>query len=126
MKIHRLLASECVVGDNHVSGKQAKTASVICDTCGSATQPDTVSITMWSTRGWVVIEDVDAMICSACQEQYYSEETKNRLLDLSGNGFPNNRVRREITVPVFSLSESKSPDTEDSKMVEKSAARSET
>lgn len=84
-----------------------ETALYNCSACGGRTSPDTVSITMWTNRGWAIVEDIDARICVDCHEQFYSEESKGKLLQLSGNGFPDHRVIREITVPVYSLDETK-------------------
>jgi hypothetical protein len=58
---------------------------------------------MWRDDRLVVVEDVPARICEACQEQYYDEETSAGILRLVNAGFPQHEAVREITVPVFSL-----------------------
>jgi len=85
--------------------KNKGSARVTCSTCGSATRADEVSLSMWSGIGLVVIENIPARICDYCEEQFYDEKTQARILELSGNGFPDRQKVREITVPVYSLLE---------------------
>lgn len=62
-----------------------------------------VDVTMTSSRGLVVIEDVPVNICEKCQEQYYDEDVSMKLQKLISRGFPKNEVVREIVVPVYTL-----------------------
>ena len=58
---------------------------------------------MWNGDRLVVIENVPARICVGCQEQYYDADIGEEILRLSGEGFPQAKVVREISVPVFHL-----------------------
>jgi YgiT-type zinc finger domain-containing protein len=78
-------------------------AATTCGTCGKATIEKVVQVTMWSGDRLVVIEDVPARICLGCQEQYYDADTGEEILRLSGEGFPREKMVREVTVPVFRL-----------------------
>jgi YgiT-type zinc finger domain-containing protein len=51
----------------------------------------------------VVIEDIPALVCSGCNEQFYDDRTVVVLDLLRGNGFPLKEAREEIRVPVFSF-----------------------
>lgn len=51
----------------------------------------------------VVIEDIPALVCSGCNEQFYDDRTVVVLDLLRGNGFPVEDAREEIRVPVFSF-----------------------
>jgi YgiT-type zinc finger domain-containing protein len=51
----------------------------------------------------VVIEDIPALVCSGCNEQFYDDRTAVVLDLLRGNGFPAESAREEIRVPVFSF-----------------------
>ena len=51
----------------------------------------------------VVIEDIPALVCSGCNEQFYDDRTVVVLDLLRGNGFPLEEAREEIRVPVFSF-----------------------
>jgi YgiT-type zinc finger domain-containing protein len=74
-----------------------------CGACAGETLERRVQVTMWRDDRLVVVEDVPARICEACQEQYYDEETSGGILRLVNAGFPQHEAVREITVPVFSL-----------------------
>jgi YgiT-type zinc finger domain-containing protein len=50
-----------------------------------------------------VVEDIQAMVCDVCMEQYYDEEVTDAIRRLTEEGFPSAKVTREILVPVFSL-----------------------
>lgn len=58
---------------------------------------------MWNGDRLVVIENVPARICEGCQEQYYDADIGEEILRLAGEGFPQAKVVREISVPVFQL-----------------------
>jgi YgiT-type zinc finger domain-containing protein len=51
----------------------------------------------------VVVEDVPALVCGACHEQFYDDRTMVVLDLMRGDGFPPEKARRELTVPVFSF-----------------------
>lgn len=78
-------------------------AATTCSGCGKPTTEKIVQVTMWNGNRLVVIEDVPARICEGCQEQYYDADVGEEILRLSGEGFPKEKMVREITVPVFQL-----------------------
>jgi YgiT-type zinc finger domain-containing protein len=51
----------------------------------------------------VVIEDIPALVCAGCNEQFYDDRTVVLLDLLRGDGFPVEEAREEIRVPVFSF-----------------------
>jgi YgiT-type zinc finger domain-containing protein len=51
----------------------------------------------------VVIEDIPALVCASCHEQFYDDHTVVVLDLLRGDGFPEEDAREEISVPVFSF-----------------------
>jgi YgiT-type zinc finger domain-containing protein len=76
----------------------------VCPSCGGS------DIGMASVRSaffhgdrLVVIEDIPALVCSGCNEQFYDDRTVVVLDLLRGNGFPLEEAREEIHVPVFSF-----------------------
>jgi len=56
-----------------------------------------------------VVEDVPAMVCDACHEQFYDDQTMVVLDLLRGDGFPAEKARRELRVPVFSFKDRLAP-----------------
>lgn len=51
----------------------------------------------------VVVEDIPALVCAGCSEQFYDDQTVVVLDLLRGDGFPAEDAREEIRVPVFSF-----------------------
>ena len=78
--------------------------SELCTQCGAAAlQARMVRSAFWQDERLVVIEDIPALVCEACQERFYDDETV-MLLDLKrGEGFQPEDAIAELRVPVFSL-----------------------
>jgi len=75
-----------------------------CEQCGgSDLRSDQVRSAFWHDDRLVVIEDVPAMVCAACHEQYFDDATVMLIDLLRGEGFPPEKARSELRVPVFSL-----------------------
>lgn len=55
----------------------------------------------WHDERLVVVEGIPALVCRRCGEQFYDDATAIRLDLLRGSGFPVERARRVIEVPVF-------------------------
>ena len=78
--------------------------SMDCSHCGGTNlQSQTIRSAFWDNDRLVVIEDVPAIVCMNCHEQFYDDTTVVLLDLLRGDGFPPEKALREITVPVFSL-----------------------
>lgn len=79
-------------------------SAVACANCGSAN----VSIrhvrsAFWQDDRLVVVQDIPALVCGACAEQFYDDTTVIGLDLLRGEGFPAEEARTELRVPVFSF-----------------------
>lgn len=79
----------------------------LTDPCGQCGGPnlrnERVRSAFWHDDRLVVIEDIPALVCGSCHEQFY-DDTTVVLIDLfRGEGFPPEKAREEIRVPVFSL-----------------------
>jgi len=76
-------------------------------TCASCGRPDArmarVRSAFWHDDRLVVVEDIPAIVCGACSEQFYDDATVVRLDMLRGEGFPAGKARAELRVPVFSF-----------------------
>jgi YgiT-type zinc finger domain-containing protein len=57
----------------------------------------------WHDDRLVVVEDVPALVCGSCHEQFYDDGTMVVLDLMRGDGFPPEKARRELRVPVFSF-----------------------
>jgi YgiT-type zinc finger domain-containing protein len=75
-----------------------------CTNCGSPDVGSTnVRSAFWHGDRLVVVDDIPALVCQVCGEQYYDDQTVVRLDLLRGTGFPADQAEAEIVVPVFSL-----------------------
>jgi len=87
--------------------------SAPCPECQSTdTRHAQVRSAFWHDDRLVVIEDVPALVCNACGEQFYDDATVRLIDRMRQNGFPSENAVRELRVPVFSCSTVASPLTE--------------
>jgi YgiT-type zinc finger domain-containing protein len=63
-----------------------------------------VQTAIWHDERLFVVEDVPAYVCDSCMEQFYDDEITDAIRRLTEDGFPAVEAKREILVPVFSLS----------------------
>ncbi len=87
-------------------GGPAATAPT-CQSCATGKLArDRVKTALWSGERLVVVEDVPALVCQHCGEQFYEDETVMRLDMMRGAGFTAAGATRQMTVPVFSFAAS--------------------
>jgi YgiT-type zinc finger domain-containing protein len=60
---------------------------------------------IWQGDRVAIVEDVPALVCGKCNEQYYDESVSDALRRLAEDGFPAEAAISEAVVPVFSLRE---------------------
>lgn len=84
--------------------EQTQHTQETCDQCGSADlREESVRSAFWHDDRLVVVENIPALVCHGCMEQYYDDTTVMQLDLLRGDGFPQERAQRELRVPVFSF-----------------------
>jgi YgiT-type zinc finger domain-containing protein len=59
--------------------------------------------TIWIEDRVFLLEDVPALVCDSCVEQFYDDDTTDAIRRLTEEGFPLTEVKREVLVPVVSL-----------------------
>ena len=64
---------------------------------------DKVKTVMWHQEQMLLVEDIPAMVCDNCGEQYYDDEITEGLLRLTEQNFPWAEKTREIVVPVYTI-----------------------
>lgn len=81
-------------------------ATLACASCGSADvrQAD-VHSAFWHEGRLVVVEGIPALVCGQCGEQSFGDAAAVVLDLLRGEGFPADKARGELRVPVFSFRE---------------------
>ena len=77
--------------------------SAPCPACESAnTRHGHVRSAFWHDDRLVVIEDVPALVCNICGEQFYDNAAVRMIDRIRENGFRREDAVRELRVPVFS------------------------
>ena len=77
-----------------------------CTQCGGEdVRMDRVRAAFFEGERLVVVDGVPALVCSACGGQFYDDTTVVVLDLLRGAGFPQERAREEIRVPVFGFAD---------------------
>lgn len=75
-----------------------------CGHCGSARiAAAKVRSAFWHGERLVVVEDIPALVCADCQEQFYDDRTTVLLDLMRGDGFPAEAANAELRVPVFTF-----------------------
>lgn len=74
-----------------------------CTSCGADDVHRTeVRSAFWHDDRLVVVEDIPALRCGSCGEQFFDDDAVVVLDLLRGDGFQESRARATIAVPVFS------------------------
>ena len=84
-----------------------------CPRCERAMRSDLVKTVMWYDERVVLVENIPALVCDACMDQFYDDETTEALTRLTEEGFPLVEQTGEILVPVFTLKRRTPPKEED-------------
>ncbi|MHC4066641.1 MAG: type II toxin-antitoxin system MqsA family antitoxin [Planctomycetota bacterium] len=78
-----------------------------CEQCGNSTlRSELVRSAFWHEERLVVVENVPALVCAHCSERYFDDTTVMLIDLLRGEGFPPEKARGELRVPVFVLQDS--------------------
>ena len=78
--------------------------ALACANCGSSNVGIShVRSAFWHDNRLVVVEGIPALVCGACAEQFYDDATVVELDQLRGEGFPADKARAELRVPVFAF-----------------------
>ena len=74
-----------------------------CPRCQEPMQDKVMRTAIWQGDRVAIVEDIPALVCSGCSEQYYDGPVSDALRRLAEDGFPVHSAKSEILVPVFSL-----------------------
>ena len=74
-----------------------------CPRCDGAATPTTVRTAIWQGESVAIVEDIPALVCGSCMEQYYDEDVSDALRQLIERGFPASEAAKLVVVPVLSL-----------------------
>ncbi len=77
---------------------------VPCPRCGTDMRAERTKTAIWVGEELFVVENIPAQLCDACMEQFYDEDATDALRRLTESNFPAEKMAREMTVRVFSLS----------------------
>jgi YgiT-type zinc finger domain-containing protein len=92
--------------------------SALCPVCESTdTRHAHVRSAFWHDDRLVVIEDVPALACNVCGEQFYDDATVLLIDRMRQNGFPPEGAIRVLQVAVYSGSTFASPQVPSDEMM---------
>ena len=74
-----------------------------CPRCGNPMRSDIVKTVIWVGEKLYMVEDIPAQVCDTFVDQFYDESTTDALRRLTEEKFPHAEAKREVIVPVFSL-----------------------
>ncbi len=98
------------IGESGSPSPDTSQATATCTNCGGTeVQMRQVRSAFWQEDRLVVVEDIPAMVCLACGERFYDDTTAIVLDLLHGEGFPPEKARGEMRVPVFSFADRLAP-----------------
>jgi len=84
-----------------------------CPSCeGTKVRTARVRSAFWHADRLVVIEDVPALVCGSCGEQFYDDAAMFMIDRMRANGFPPEAAVRELHVPVFIFGNVPSPNSD--------------
>lgn len=89
---------------------EASAPGEACANCGRQNVRSTQARSaFWHGDRLVVVEDIPALVCDSCGEQYFDDSTAIVLDLLRGDGFPPEQAKAELVVSVFSFRDRLSP-----------------
>ncbi len=73
-----------------------------CSACGSErVREERARSAFWHDERLVVVDNIPALVCEQCGEQFYDDRVAIGLDLLRGSGFPREAAVRTLGVPVF-------------------------
>lgn len=76
-----------------------------CPFCGKGTYQDIGRLTLTVNDRLVIIEDVPALVCKGCMEQFFGEDILAKVERLRGDGLSAAKPKEIVQVPVYSWEE---------------------
>lgn len=75
---------------------------VVCDKCSTGIlRPARIRTAFWHGDSLIVVQNIPAMVCPDCGEEYVADPTVVQLDRMRGNGFGSLEAVEQMTVPVF-------------------------
>jgi len=75
----------------------------LCPHCREPLGASLVRTAIWRGDDVALVEDIPALVCPACAEQFYDDDVSDALRKLSESGFPKAEAEKTVEVSVFSL-----------------------
>jgi YgiT-type zinc finger domain-containing protein len=87
------------------SATRDEAAIAKCPECGSdRLSRQLVRSAIWHGERLVLVDDIPAVVCGACGERFFDDATATVLDLMQGEGFPAERAKGHLHVPIFSFS----------------------
>lgn len=75
----------------------------LCPKCNQLLSQMKIRTAIWQKDRLAVVEDIPALVCPTCTDQYYDDDVSEAIRRLNETGFPESAANRVIQVPIFSL-----------------------
>jgi len=75
----------------------------LCPNCNKPLAISMVRTAIWQGDDVALVEDIPALVCASCSEQFYDDDVSDALRKLNESGFPKSEATKTIEVSVFSL-----------------------
>lgn len=79
----------------------------LCRYCGSQTVENIVKSVFWIHSEPIVVEGIPAKVCQRCGQQFYDDETAERIASLEESRCGAATLSKKMLVPIFSLADIK-------------------
>lgn len=77
--------------------------SAHCPRCARDLVAMKVRTAIWQRERLALVEDIPALVCTGCSEQFYDDDASEALRRLNEEGFPEHQADRFDRIAVFSL-----------------------
>ena len=75
----------------------------LCPNCRKPLAIIMARTAIWRGEDVALVEDIPALVCASCSDQFYDDDVSDALRKLNENGFPKSEATKTIEVSVFSL-----------------------
>ena len=88
-----------------VTANRDRDETFLCKYCESETVEDLVKSAFWVDGGLLAVENIPARMCRQCRQQFYDNETAEKITTLGKGRFVPGTTRQDVSIPVYSLTD---------------------
>ena len=88
-----------------IRANRGRDETFLCKYCESETVEDLVKSVFWVDGGLLAVENIPARVCQQCRQQFYDNETAEKITILGKGRFVPGTTMQDMSVPVYSLTD---------------------